>query len=156
MHRRDAARLAAVALCSLLSSPTRGADLTGTWIGTIPKQGRAPATDLAFRFAQRGPELTGKAYNAYGTSDEISEGTVSNGSIQFVVQAMEQAGNQINLVVYRFDGTVGESGIALTRELAGIRDAASGAVVPVRRAWDSDEEDRKRRFKAVRLERLFQ
>ena len=30
-----------------------------------------------------------------------------------------------------------------------------GVVVPVRRPWDSDEEDRRRRFQHFRLERLF-
>ncbi len=142
-------------LCSYLASSLAGADLTGTWIGTIPKKGRTPAKDVAFRFVQSGSALGGKAYNDAGASDAIVSGEVTDQRILFDVEAREQAGNQINIVVYKFRGTLTDAEIEITREKAAARDAASGSDIPVRRAGDSDEEDRARRFLAFKLERLF-
>ncbi len=130
-------------------------DITGTWIGTIPKRDRSPARDVAFRFVQTGSTLGGKAYNDDGASDPIVIGHVSSGKIEFDVEATEQAGNQINIVVYRFTGSWDEAGIDLTRERMSARDATSGNSIPVRRASDTDEQDRARRFRSFRLERLF-
>ena len=82
-------------------------------------------------------------------------GNLTDGRIQFEVEAREQAGNQINIVVYKFEGTLTGEEIEFTREKAAARDAASGSAVPVRRPGDSDEEDRARRFISFKLERLF-
>lgn len=154
MARRLRQGLAAASLVCGLALPVQASDLSGTWIGTIPKEGRRAARDVAFRLVQNGESLAGKAYNDSGTSDAILTGTVADGKVSFDVEALEQAGNQVNIVLYEFRGRVEGSAIELTREKAAARNAASGAEVPVRRAWDSDEEDRKRRFRTFSLERL--
>lgn len=148
--------LAIVGLHTVLVAGLPAADLTGTWIGTLPERGRTPARDIAFQFVQRGTTLSGKAYNDAGASDPIISGTVSDGRVQFEVEALQQAGNQINIVLYRFEGAIDGDWIELTRELAAARDASSGNDVPVRRAWDSDEADRNRRFHTFRLQVLVQ
>lgn len=132
-----------------------GSDLTGTWIGTLPQRGRTPAKDVAVQLVQRGENLTGKVYNDAGTSDSILSGSVRGERVRFEVDALEQAGNQVNIVRYRFEGTVCESGIEISREMAAARDASSGNSIPVRRRWDSDEQDRQRRFRHFRLDPLF-
>lgn len=146
---------ATVGLYALLASRLLAVDLTGTWIGTIAKKGRTPAKDVAFRLVQNGSALGGKAYNDNGSSDAIVSGQVSDGKILFEVEAREQAGNQVNIVVYKFQGTVAGKQIAVTRERASARDAASGSDIPVRRPGDTDEQDRERRLRAFKLERLF-
>ena len=147
--------LAIVGLHTVLVAGLTAADLTGTWIGTLPERGRTPARDIAFQFVQRGTTLSGKAYNGAGASDPIISGTVSDGRVRFEVEALQQAGNQINIVLYRFEGAIDGDWIELIRELAAARDASSGNDVPVRRAWDSDEADRNRRFHTFRLQALF-
>lgn len=147
--------LAIVGLHTVLVAGLTAADLTGTWIGTLPERGRSPARDIAFQFVQRGTTLSGKAYNDAGASDPIISGTVSDGRVRFEVEALQQAGNQINIVLYRFEGAIDGDWIELIRELAAARDASSGNDVPVRRAWDSDEADRNRRFHTFRLQALF-
>ncbi len=132
-----------------------GSDLTGTWIGTLPQRGRTPAKDVAVQLVQHGENLTGKVYNDAGTSDSILSGSVRGERVHFEVDALEQAGNQINIVRYRFEGTVCEGGIEISREMAAARDASSGNSIPVRRRWDSDEQDRQRRFRHFRLDPLF-
>ena len=132
-----------------------GSDLTGTWIGTLLQRGRTPAKDVAVQLVQRGENLTGKVYNDAGTSDSILSGSVHGERVHFEVDALEQAGNQINIVRYRFEGTVCEGGIEISREMAAARDASSGNSIPVRRRWDSDEQDRQRRFRHFRLDPLF-
>lgn len=132
-----------------------GSDLTGMWIGTLPQRGRTPAKDVAVQLVQRGENLTGKVYNDAGTSDSILAGSVRGERVRFEVDALEQAGNQINIVRYRFEGTVCEGGIEISREMAAARDASSGNSIPVRRRWDSDEQDRQRRFRHFRLDPLF-
>ena len=148
--------LAFVGVVAFLTAGLPAADLSGTWIGTLPQRGRAPAKDIAFKFVQQGTELSGKAYNDAGASDPIVSGSVSDGQVQFEVEALQQSGNQINIVLYRFEGTIDGEWIELTRELAAARDASSGNDIPVRRAWDSDEADRNRRFHTFRLQALFQ
>ena len=143
-----------LAALAVLPSLT-GSDLTGVWIGTLPQRGRAPSKDVAVQLVQRGEELAGKVYNDSGTSDAIIAGAVRGDRVQFEVDALEQAGNQINIVRYRYEGTVCEGGIEITRELAAARDASSGNAVPVRRRWDTDEQDRQRRFRDFRLDPLF-
>ena len=154
MDRFQHYRLTVAGLHFCLLSGLLASDLTGTWIGTIPKEGRRPAKDVAFQFVRQGNSLSGKAYNDSGTSDAIISGHVSDAEITFEIEAMEQSGNQINVVLYRFYGSIDGTGIELTREKAAARDASSGAEVPVRRAWDSDKQDRARRFRSFRLERL--
>lgn len=132
-----------------------GSDLTGTWIGTLPQRGRTPAKDVAVQLVQRGEGLTGKVYNDAGTSDSILSGSVRGERVRFEIDALEQAGNQINIVRYRFEGTVCDGGIEISREMAAARDASSGNSIPVRRRWDSDEQDRQRRFRHFRLDPLF-
>ena len=155
MASRSLPLLLALGLCSHLAPGLADTDLTGTWIGTIPKKGRAPAKDVAFLLVQNGSALGGKAYNDDGASDPIVSGDLTDGRIQFEVEAREQAGNQINIVVYKFQGTLTGEEIEFTREKAAARDAASGSAIPVRRPGDSDEEDRARRFVSFKLERLF-
>ena len=155
MLRHLAGWFPVVGLLGLLTASIGATDLTGTWIGTIAKRSRVPARDVAFQLVQRGTALRGKAYNESGTSDPIVSGRVEDRSVWFDVEAREQAGNQINVVTYKFEGIVDGSEIAVTRERASARDAASGADVPVRRPADSDEQDRERRFRDFRMERLF-
>ena len=153
---RSAARLLA-ALLSLqlaLASGLAAGDLTGFWIGTIAQRGRVPATDVAFQFVQEGSALRGKAYNDGGSSDAIVRGTASDGRVEFEVEALEQRGNEIHIAAYRFRGAVSGDAIDLTRERAALRNAANGTEIPVRRQGDTDEEDRDRRFRTFRLERL--
>ena len=155
MRRRRLLQIAAVWALALPPDSSGAADISGTWIGTIPKRDRAAARDVAFRFVQEGTALRGKAYNDRGSSDPIVIGSVSAGKVEFDVEASEQAGNQINIVIYRFRGTLHGTGIELERERLSARDASSGADVPVRRPSDTAEEDRARRFRSFRLERLF-
>ena len=148
--------LAIIGLHAVLTCGLAAADLTGTWIGTLPQRGRTPAKDIAFQFVQQGTALSGKAYNDAGASDPIVSGSVSGGRVEFEVEALQQSGNQINIVLYRFEGAIDGAWIELTRELAAARDASNGNVMPVRRAWDNDEADRNRRFHTFRLQALIQ
>ncbi len=75
--------------------------------------------------------------------------------MRFSIEAREQTGNQINIVLYRFDGRIVDGGIELTRERAAARDAVSGVEIPVRRPDETDEQDHDRRFRSFRLERLL-
>lgn len=145
---------ALLSLHLIVASGLAAADLTGFWIGTIAQRGRTFAKDVAFQFVQEGSTLGGKAYNGRGSSDAIVRGTAGNGKVEFEVETLEQAGNQINIVLYQFRGTITGDEIDLTRELAAVRNAASGTEIPVRRRGDSDEEDRERRFRSFRLGRL--
>lgn len=130
-------------------------DLSGAWMGLIPGTGRRPAQYIEFRIEQDGSKLSGKLYGEAQSSAIISGEVDPQGNLRFVVEAREQAGNQINIVEYRFDGVLCGTGIELTRERAAQRDAISGVPAPVRRPNDTDEEDRQRRFRSFRLERLF-
>jgi hypothetical protein len=124
-------------------------------MGVVPASGRGLSRDIEFRLVQRGRVLSGKLYGE-GPGSPILEGEVDpRGEVRLVVETREQAGNQVNVVRYHFKGVVCEGGIELTRERVAARDEVSGVVVPVRRPWDSDEEDRRRRFQHFRLERLF-
>ena len=130
------------------------ADLTGTWMGMIPRRDRTPSKDVAVQLVQEGATLTGKVYSDAGPSAPL-EGRVSGDEVRFTAEAREQAGNQINIVLYRFEGEIVDGRIEVTRERASARNAVSGADVPVRRKTDTDEQDRNRRFHSFRLERLF-
>lgn len=146
-------RLILLFLCLLPA--VSAADLTGTWIGAILSNDprRAPQ-DLAFQFDHHGGMLSGKQYGD-DLSSSIQEGTIEDGKVRFSVVLREQAGNQVNDVLYQFEGSIEGDAIELTRERASAKDSVSGAPVPVRRPNDTDEEDRKRRVQNVRLEKLF-
>ena len=146
-------RLILLFLCLLPA--VSAADLTGTWIGAIlSNDPRRLPQDLAFQFEQEGDDLTGKQYGD-DLSSLLQDGKIDDGQVRFSVVLREQAGNQVNDVLYQFEGSVQGDAIELTRERASAKDSVSGAPVPVRRPDDSDEKDRERRIQKVRLERLF-
>jgi len=121
----------------------------------IPASGRRFAYNIEFQLIQKSGALSGKLYHD-GVSSPIIKGSINNrDEVEFVIEAREQAGNQVNIVEYRFDGVVCGDAIEITRERAAARDAVSGADVPVKRWNDSPEEDRRRRFKSFQLERLY-
>ena len=125
-------------------------------MGLIAGADRRPARDIAFQLVQQGDKLSGKLYRDDGPSSTILEGQVSpDGKVWFTIEAREQRGNQINIVLYRFEGEIVDGGVEITRERAAARDAVSGVEIPVRRPDDTDEQDRERRFSSFRLERLF-
>ena len=148
-------RSAFLAFLFLLLPSLSAADLTGTWIGEIPSRDpRRLPQDLAFQLVQQGTALSGKQYGD-DLSSAIQDGTIEDGKVRFAVVLREQAGNQVNDVLYQFEGRVEGDAIELTRERASAKDSVSGAPAPVRRPDDSDEEDRQRRIHTFRLERLF-
>lgn len=139
----------------LVAASLGAESLTGTWIGTIPAQGRAFARDIEIRLVQDGDQLTGKLYRE-GPGSPIVEGTFVDGKVVLVIDTREQAGNQINDVRYRFAGTLLDDGrIEMVREKVSQRDAVSGVEIPVRRPQDDDEADRRRRFREITMERLY-
>ncbi|MDE0101063.1 MAG: hypothetical protein OXN89_01665 [Bryobacterales bacterium] len=154
---RSLGRLCAVLTCALTSAGAQlaAADLTGTWIGTIPSQGRTTAKDVVFRLVQNGSSISGKAYNDQGASNAIIRGSVTGDKLDFEVELIEQAGNQINFVVYRYSGAIKDGEIDMTRERAAARSSVSGANIPVRRPGDTEQQDRERRFRTFLLERLY-
>ena len=107
-----------------LASGLIAADLTGIWMGQIPA--RRGVTDVSFQLVQDGAALGGKLYEDYGSSP-ITEGSIEGEKVVFVVFAREQAGNQVNLVSYRYAGRVVDGELELTRERTGAVDAVSGA-----------------------------
>jgi len=148
-------RVAVLGFIAFLVAAPAAENLTGTWMALIPASGRRFAYDIEFQLVQKIGSLSGKLYHD-GVSSPIIEGSVNErGEVEFVIEAREQAGNQVNIVEYRFEGVVCGDGIEITRERATARDAVSGADVPVKRWNDSPEEDRRRRFKSFQLERLF-
>ena len=148
-----AALLAAALGAEGLSS---GLDLTGTWMGMVPGKGRRLASDIAMQFVQNGSELSGKLYVDKQPASPILDGRVSpHGDIRFVVETRDQTGNQINDVRYHFEGVVCDGGIEMTLERVFSRDAISGDVIPVTRPDDTPAQDRDRRFRSFRLERLY-
>ncbi len=140
----------------LLTAPLlSAADLTGTWVGLIENEDPRRSQDLAFRFEQNGTTLSGKQYGDEGGSAFDGGRVAEDGTVRFEVVIREQQGNQVNEVLYEYQGRVEAGVIELRRERASAKDAVSGAAIPVRRPNDTDEEDRARRFHAFRLERLF-
>lgn len=91
-----------------------GADLTGIWVGQVPAR-NGEFLDIAFQFTQTGIKLSGKLYGDYKSSP-IVEGIVAGDVVTFVVQASEQAGNQINDSRLRFTGNLKNGEMELTRE----------------------------------------
>jgi hypothetical protein len=106
------------------------ADLTGIWIGQIPGR-NGEMQDIAFKFTQNGTTLGGKLYGDY-QSTPITEGKISGDQITFVVNAPEQAGNQINRARLSFSGSIQSGDIELTREREGATNAGDGGVVQFR------------------------
>ena len=106
------------------------ADLTGIWIGQIPGR-NGEMQDIAFKFTQNGTTLSGKLYGDY-QSTPITEGKISGDQITFVVNAPEQAGNQINRARLSFSGSIQSGEIELTREREGATNAGDGGVVQFR------------------------
>lgn len=147
--------LLVIGLCAPALAAPSAENLTGTWMALISASGRRFAYNIEFQLTQKGDALSGKLYGD-GFSSPIVEGSVgADGEVEFVIETREQAGNQVNIVEYRFKGVVCDDGIEITRERAAARDAVSGASTPVRRPDDTPEEDRRRRFKSFQLERLF-
>ena len=66
MPSRGLPLLVAFGLCSHLVPGLADTDLTGTWIGTIPKKGRTPSKDVAFLLVQNGSALAGKRTTTLG------------------------------------------------------------------------------------------
>ena len=133
----------------ILAHGLAAADLSGIWMGQVPGR-RGASTDISFQFVQEGEKLAGKLYEDHG-STPLVEGAVEADQLHFVVVAREQAGNQINLVTYRYQGKVIEGELELTRERTKAVDAVSGAEFPVNeRRNDDDREPPK-----IRLKRLL-
>jgi hypothetical protein len=132
-----------------------GLDITGTWTGMIPGKGRRLSTDIAFEFVQQGSKLTGKMYGD-GPAAEILAGRIDElGNIRFIVEAREQAGNQINDVRYYFEGLICDGELEMLQERVFMQDAVSGAIIPVTRPDDTPDKDYDRRFRSYVLERMF-
>ena len=106
------------------------ADLTGIWIGQIPAR-NGEMQDVAFKFTQNGTALGGKLYGDY-QSTQITEGKITGDQITFVVNAPEQAGNQINRARLSFSGSIQNGELELTREREGATNAGNGGVVQFR------------------------
>ena len=111
--------LCAGALCA--------ADVSGIWMGQIPGRNGEPQ-EIAFKFTQSGEKLQGKLYGDY-QSTAISEGKVAGDEVSFIVMAPEQAGNQINQTRLRFNGSVKDGEIELTRQRESATNAGNGGVV---------------------------
>ncbi|MBI1357174.1 MAG: hypothetical protein GC160_22775 [Acidobacteria bacterium] len=153
-------RIAGIALLAALAvgaePPSAAFDLTGTWMGMVPGKGRRLDSDIAFQFVQHGAELSGKLYVDKQPGAAILEGRVSElGDIHFLVETRDQSGNQINDVRYRFEGVMCDGGIEMTLERVFQRDAISGDITPVSRPDDTPAQDRDRRFRSFRLEKLY-
>ena len=110
---------------SVLSLPA--ADISGFWLGSVTGGRRNQVQDYTFQFIQKGAAIAGKLYVDYG-STPILKGTIDGDRIAFQVVLREQAGNEINLSVLRFTGTLKDGEIEITREREEIRAAGnSGA-----------------------------
>ena len=143
-------RLATLILGALLLVPgLAAADLSGIWMGQVPGR-RGSSTDISFQFIQDGAALGGKLYEDFGSAPFV-EGSIDGEQFFFVLVAREQAGNQVNLVTYRYEGKVVEGELELTRKPIKAVDAVSGAEYPVNeRRNDDDREPPK-----IRLKRLL-
>lgn len=113
----------------ILAQGLAAADLSGIWMGQIPGR-RGGSTDISFQLVQEGNQLGGKLYETIGSSP-FTEGSVEGNQLYFVVVAREQAGNQVNLVTYRYEGTVIDGELELSRERIKAVDAVSGSEFPV-------------------------
>jgi hypothetical protein len=144
-------RVRTLILGALLLAPgLAAADLTGIWMGQVPGR-RGSTTDISFQFIQDGATLAGKLYEDFGSAPFV-EGSIEGEQFFFVLVAREQAGNQVNLVTYRYEGKIIDGDLELTRERTKAVDAVSGAEYPIneRRRSDDDREPPK-----IRLKRLL-
>jgi hypothetical protein len=133
----------------LLAQGLAAADLSGIWMGQVSGR-RGSLTDISFQFAQEGGKLAGKLYEDFG-STPLVEGSIEGDQLFFVVVAREQAGNQINLVTYRYEGKVVEGDLELTRERTKAVDAVSGAEFPINERRNDDNREPPK----IRLKRLL-
>lgn len=104
------------------------ADFSGTWLGEVPVGNNNGAhlklaQSFAVKLVQSGSAVTGKLYGDY-ESPAISEGKVTDDSIDFIVVSQEQQGNQINQTRLHFTGKLNADGnIEITR----VRESATNA-----------------------------
>lgn len=125
------------------------ADLSGIWMGQVPGR-RGSSTDISFQIIQDGGRLTGKLYEDFGSAPFV-EGSIEGEQFFFVLVAREQAGNQVNLVTYRYEGKVVEGELELTRKPTKAVDAVSGAEYPVNERRNDDKTE----LPKIRLKRLL-
>jgi hypothetical protein len=115
-------------LILLCAATMAAADISGTWIGALPNQQanahRIKVTQqVALQLVQNGTTISGKLYGDYESSP-IIEGKIDGSSVDFVVVAQEQQGNQINQTRLHFTGTVQSDG---TIELSRVRESSTNA-----------------------------
>ena len=101
------------------------ADLNGIWTGyTTNRNGDRIDTSIKLTQDAAG-RIGGKVYGDYKSSPVV-EGTVSGDEVTFLVQAQEQAGNQINDSRLKFTGKfVGPDELELTRERVSLSNAGN-------------------------------
>jgi hypothetical protein len=119
-------------------------------MGQVPGRRGGGGTDISFQLLQDGATLAGKLYEDIGSSPFV-EGGIEGEQIYFVVVAREQAGNQVNLVTYRYEGKVIDGELELTRERTKAVDAVSGAEFPVNERRNDDNREPPK----IRLKRLL-
>jgi len=117
------------------------ADLSGIWMGQMEVR-NGQKVDVAFQLKQQGTQLRGKLYGDYESSPIVS-GIVAGKLVTFVVEAQEQAGNQINQTRLRFTGSLDGDELELVREREGSRNAGNKGGAAAREG--------KQRFRARRL-----
>jgi hypothetical protein len=96
-----------------VASSANAADLTGKWLGTMQTPD-GQSLEINFNFQVSGEKLTGTVASSYG-EEQISEGTVKDGAISFVVLA---GGGQFKIVYkgklagedLKFNVTLGDTG----------------------------------------------
>lgn len=134
----------------LLAQTLVAADLSGIWMGQVPGRRGGGGTDISFQFAQEGDKLSGKLYEDIGSSP-FMEGGIEGNQLYFVVVAREQAGNQVNLVTYRYEGKVIDGHLELTRERTKAVDAVSGTEFVINQRRNEDDREPPK----IRLKRLL-
>ncbi|BDC47775.1 hypothetical protein F183_A00910 [Bryobacterales bacterium F-183] len=91
------------------------ADLNGIWNGYILNR-QGDKIDVNLKLTQTGNLIGGKLYGDYKSSPVI-EGIVVGDTVNFVVLAEEQQGNQINESRIRFEGKfVNDNELVLNRQ----------------------------------------
>jgi hypothetical protein len=116
--------------CLFLPLAVFGADLTGIWVGQMPLK-NGDYQEVAFKFVQKGTTLEGKLYGDY-QSRPISDGKIAGDLVTFVVNAQEQAGNQINESKLRFTGRINGTELELFREREASRNAGDGGAAQLK------------------------
>ena len=114
-------------ITALFATRLCAADFAGTWIGELPTQNNGHrlrmAQQIAFLLVQNGAAITGKLYGDY-VNAPIIEGKATGDTIDFVVMAQEQQGNQINQSRLHFTGTLQPDG---NIELSRVRENSTNA-----------------------------